>query len=231
MGKLGILGGMGPLATKVFYEDVIRHTQAGADNEQIDTLIVSHATIPDRTQLILSGSNGDELLEAVAPDLKLFEQFGASVIAVPCNTFHYYMDRVQALTDIPLLNMPHATMKHISEASPLVSRVCILGTLGTRQGRIYEDAAKQYSLDLVYPNDQTQEQLMDFIYSVKATNDPLCPAFNDIVRQVLDDGMLPVLACTELSSIILDEDISGSCVDAMAILVKESIVAAGYVYC
>ena len=53
--KLGVMGGMGPEATSYFYENMIKHTGASCDQEHVDMVILSHASMPDRTACIASG--------------------------------------------------------------------------------------------------------------------------------------------------------------------------------
>ena len=56
MGKtIGILGGMGPLATADLFRKITLLTDAACDNEHIRVYIDSNARIPDRTAAILSG--------------------------------------------------------------------------------------------------------------------------------------------------------------------------------
>lgn len=71
--KLGILGGMGPLASMVFYERIIHNTEANSDNEHIDIMLLSHATIPDRTSVILENRDHSEIVDVVKPDIEAFE--------------------------------------------------------------------------------------------------------------------------------------------------------------
>ena len=89
--KLGVIGGMGPEATAYFYEEVIRHTRAGCDQEHLDMTILSHASMPDRTKAIQTGQSR-ELLEAMKEDVRILEAAGATNIANPCNTSHYFYD-------------------------------------------------------------------------------------------------------------------------------------------
>ena len=58
--KLGVLGGMGPQATQVFYQFVLDRTDAARDQDHLPAVILSDTGIPDRTAAILSG-NTEEL--------------------------------------------------------------------------------------------------------------------------------------------------------------------------
>ena len=52
---IGILGGMGPLATADLFRKIVLMTKAGSDNEHIRIYIDNNSQIPDRTAAILSG--------------------------------------------------------------------------------------------------------------------------------------------------------------------------------
>jgi aspartate racemase len=82
---LGILGGLGPMATVYFYEMLTRHTQAARDQDHIDVIINSRATTPDRTSYIL-GQSAENPFDIMAADAARLVTFGADVIAIPCNT-------------------------------------------------------------------------------------------------------------------------------------------------
>ena len=91
---LGIIGGMGPMASSVFYRMLIRMTPAHRDQDHINIILLSHATMPDRTESIRSG-HVDELLARLREDARFLEDSGADFIAVPCNTSHALLDLVQ----------------------------------------------------------------------------------------------------------------------------------------
>ena len=91
MGKLGVIGGMGPEATAFFYEEVIAHTDASRDQEHLDMVIISQASMPDLTHAILTGSD-TRLLEVMREDARALESLGCTCIAIPCNTSHYFYD-------------------------------------------------------------------------------------------------------------------------------------------
>ena len=81
--KLGVIGGMGPEATSFYYARVIARTKAESDQEHINMIILSHATMPDRTQAILTG-NKLPFLKAITQDARDLEMLGVENIAIPC---------------------------------------------------------------------------------------------------------------------------------------------------
>ena len=94
--RLGIIGGMGPQATNTFYQYIIDRTDAHSDQEHLSVLIFSDSDMPDRTGAIL-GSEADReaVSQRLLDDARLLESAGCTVLAVPCNTAHYFLDRVQ----------------------------------------------------------------------------------------------------------------------------------------
>ena len=75
MYKLGVIGGMGPLATVKFYDKVVLNTEAHNDNEHIDLIVLNHSTMPDRTKCIIEKKD-TEFLKEIKKDLEILEKIG-----------------------------------------------------------------------------------------------------------------------------------------------------------
>ena len=113
-GILGVLGGMGPQATNTFYQRIIDRTQADTDQEHLRVLIWSDAKIPDRTAGILgTPAQAEAVFAHLLADAKLLEGAGCTVLAIPCNTSHYFADRLQAQLHVPIIHMIRETVKTI----------------------------------------------------------------------------------------------------------------------
>lgn len=100
---IGILGGMGPLATADLFQKITLLTEAETDRDHIRVYIDSNANIPDRTAAILS--NGPDPVPEMASALRNLEACGADCVIMPCNTAHYFLPRLQAMTEIPFLSI------------------------------------------------------------------------------------------------------------------------------
>jgi aspartate racemase len=230
--SLGIIGGMGPKATSVFFDMIIEQTVADRDQEHIDIVILNHATLPDRTSVILK-NEGEQFLKAVAKDFKLMEAAGVSNIAIPCNTSHYFYNDMQQMTDINIINMVDETLKVIYETYGEHCKVGILATNGTVSSGVYRKGCDQYNMKLHEPDPAIQEHVMDIIYNKVKRNLPVEPSeFEGIIRHLLDhnDCQCVIIACTELSCIPVQAAVSNYCVDAMDVLVKKSIELSGKQY-
>lgn len=227
--SLGVIGGMGPKATAVFFDKIIENTVAERDQDHIDMIILNHASIPDRTSVILGG-NSELFLEAIAKDLKLLELAGAAHIAIPCNTSHYFYHEMQQLTSVPIINMVDETLEAIYNKYGAGSKIGILATSGTINSGIYAAGCDKYGMQLYVPNDSIQKQVMKIIYTNVKSNMNFDPTeLETLIHElVYTHGChCVILACTELSCIKLNAQAAECSIDAMQVLVEKSIILSG----
>ncbi|WP_077623706.1 aspartate/glutamate racemase family protein [Sediminibacillus massiliensis] len=224
--KLGVLGGMGPKATSVFFDKVIDCTDAHKDQEHIDMVILNHATLPDRTKAILE-NKGHIFLSAIEKDIKLLETAGVANIAIPCNTSHYFYDEMQKMTDINIINMVEETVKEIAKHYGEGSKVGIMATNGTISTGIYEKTCHKYNMTAYLPAEAMQSNIMNIIYhDIKGdSGENAALKVETIIQELVNKEKCDciILACTELSVVALREEVSRYCVDAMRVLVNKSI--------
>ncbi len=228
---LGVIGGMGPEATAYFYEEVIAHTRALRDQDHIDMVILSHASMPDRTEAINTGEY-DALLKAMKGEIEKLEKCGAGNIAIPCNTSHFFIDKIQAMTDIPVINMIDETARTIAEGEIKVRKVGIMATDGAVKTGLYQNACSKYGLESDIPDPEYQKKVMSLIYDdIKAGKLGDEDKFHDAVCNLQEKGCnVIILACTELSVYKKHHKVPAHCIDALDVLVRESILRSGALY-
>ncbi|MFI3313924.1 MAG: amino acid racemase [Eubacteriales bacterium] len=196
---IGVLGGMGPLATADLFRKIALLTKAACDNDHIRVYIDSNAQIPDRTAAILSG--GESPLQEMTDALDNLENLGASCIVMPCNTAHYFLPDLQKLTKIPFVSMLEATAKACAAQFP-GKTAGILATKGTLATSLYTDALHNAGVASIMPDSLGQDALMTAIYDVvKAGKDlELCRGiFEEILKTMAGQGAdYFILGCTEL---------------------------------
>ena len=222
MYKLGVIGGMGPLATVSFYERVVLNTAAKCDNEHIDMVVLSHASMPDRTKCIIE-NKGREFLEVIKKDFKILEDIGVEAVAIPCNTSHYFFDEFKKFTSLRIINMIEETILEVKKRG--IEKVAVFGTLGTLNSKVYEKYANQHGLLVKEVSPEDKQAVMDIIYDIKETNCLDGRRFVDILSRYCDDETVGIIACTELSLLDIPEDINT--IDALNVLVKRSIELSG----
>ena len=194
-------------------------------------IILNHATLPDRTQVIMEEKEA-VFLESIEKDIKLLELAGAMNIAIPCNTSHYFYDQIQAMTSVNIINMVEETIKGIKHTYGDHSKVALLATDGTVNSGIYETGCHNNKMELHLPTKAVQRQVMDIIYNVKSGLAIDVKGLENIITYLINEVKCScvILACTELSCLQLSDETLTHCVDAMDVLVKQSIVLSGKEY-
>jgi len=230
-GKLGIIGGMGPQATAYFFSRIVEHTDANKDQEHIDIVIFNHATMPDRTKAILSGDD-NLVIDKLVEDAKKMEALGVENIAIPCNTSHFFYDRVQRKVNIPIINMVHETVAYIINHNNKINKIGIMATDGTIQTKTYENECIAHGVEAILPSGEKQKIVMSIIYDeIKKGKKGSMDKFMSVVEALRANGCdAIILACTELSYFKQYCDLPDYCVDSMDVLVRKSIEVSGKKY-
>lgn len=223
---LGILGGMGPLATAHFYELIIRHTAAERDSDHISVIVTGSSDIPDRTDYIM-GRSSVSPAPAMIADAKKLEAAGAELIAIPCNTAHYFHDEILSAVDVPLLNIVEETVNHCKRRG--FCNVGILATEGTVKIGAYKRALDDVGINCTVPTDDIQKLVTSVIYDyVKAGRDGGDVVFAEITRSMFALGCdALILGCTELPLVSPSDDVR--LVDSLQTLAYAAITKCGCV--
>ena len=226
---IGILCGMGPLATMDLYKKIILSTEAAGDNEHIRVYIDGNSAIPDRTAAILSG--GPDPVPEMLSALRNLEACGADCVIMPCNTAHYFLPRLQEQTGLPILDMRRITAEACAGRFP-GKRACLLGTKGTIAAHIYDEALKAAGVEFLTPDAGEQDELMRLIYGVVKASKPLEPeteAWHELLTSLIGRGAdYFILACTELPILADHLGHPGPFVDPTLELAKAAIRFCGY---
>ncbi|WP_245599794.1 aspartate/glutamate racemase family protein [Embleya scabrispora] len=193
---LGVLGGMGPAATAEFLRLLAVRVAAGSDQEHPRILMLSEPGIPDRTAALLRGD--DAPLLPIRQALFTLADWGAELLAVPCNTAHVYIDRFRSRLPVPLVHIVEASVRAAEVASP--DGAWLTATAGTVAGGIYQRYAQHRGYRLLLPHEALQQRIHAATVLVKANRLPAAGAtLGSAVHELLRIRCLPVIsACTEL---------------------------------
>ena len=226
---IGILGGMGPLATADLFRKIVVMTKADSDNDHIRIFIDNNAAIPDRTAAILRG--GKDPTEEMASALRNLERCGADCVIVPCNTAHYFIPRLQEMTDIPILNMLEITAREAAKRFP-GKKGAILATTGTLSTGLYDRALAAAGVETVVPDEAQRKTLMYLIYDVVKASRPLREAaelWAKLLEELRGRGAdYFILGCTELPILADNLDAPGPFIDPTSELAAAAIRFCGY---
>jgi len=219
---IGIIGGMGPMATVDLFKKIIDNTPATCDNDHFHVCIDSNTSIPDRTAAILLGGK-DPVPEMVRSAI-LLEAMGADLLVMPCNTAHFFYDRVAAMTHVPIINMLEETALEVVRQN--ISCVGLLATDGTIQSGLYDRVLKSHGIRVLYPSKECQKHVMDIIYlGVKASNYGIdLTDFYQTIDELEQAGAQTlILGCTELPVAFSMFSINRRHIDPTLVLAKCAI--------
>ncbi|AKB85259.1 aspartate/glutamate racemase family protein [Methanococcoides methylutens] len=219
---VGILGGVGSESTARFFLKLIKNTPAKTDQDHLRIFIDNNPNIPDRTQAILG--LGVSPVEEANKSIEVLENAGAEIIAIPCNTMHYFYPELQASTKVPIINMITETASYIQKAFPDMKKIGLLATTGTIMTRLYHDAIN--GIELITPNEELQEKVMNSIYGeegIKAGYTEGHPRDDilEVIEVLIEKGAEAIiLGCTELTLLSLKEDVPVPLVDPSLVLAE-----------
>ncbi len=195
---LGVLGGMGPLASAQFMLRLTLLTPAERDQDHIPAILWSDPRVPDRTQARLVG--GEDPLPWLLRGITGLRRAGCSAIAIPCNTAHGWYGAMQAEAGCPLLHIVDAaaTDLHRQHVSP--GAIGVMGTAATLAMRLYQDRLGRQGWDCLVPTDDEMQRLVNpAIALVKANRvaDAYAPLAEAVQRLTARGARAVVLGCTE----------------------------------
>ena len=199
--KVGVVGGVGPLATVDFMGKVVKLTEASRDQDHIKMIVEQNPQIPHRTEYLVR--NGTDPTIALFATCKKLEASEAKLIAIPCNTAHAFIDRIQSHLRIPVLNMLDETMAQVAGCYP-GERVGLLATTGTIESGVYADAATRVGIEVIVPDAPHQALVMEAIYGPRGVKagftEGQCRDDRHAVAAHLEGRgvRVMVLGCTEL---------------------------------
>lgn len=226
---LGIIGGVGPLATMLLGEVIVRKTKASKDQDHMHFIIDNDTRIPDRTAFILDNTKENPTPYIIQDAGKLVSA-GADVICIPCNTAHYFYEELSDNTSVPVLHMIRETAKKARVVG--AKKIGVLGTTGTLSTNLYQTALIDEGLEPYAPSVEIQEALMEVIYDfVKAGIAVPQEKWQLIVESYKAEGCDHlVLGCTELSVLYKEFGLDNDpiYIDALMTLAETAIEYCGY---
>lgn len=226
---VGVIGGVGPMATVYYMQRVIEMTKAGCDQEHINMLVFNDCDIPDRTAFITEKSP-DNPLPVMVEDAKRLEAAGCAFVVIPCNTAHYFYDELERAVEIPVVNIVEETIRYAKARVQDLSCVGIMATTGTIVTGTYQKYAERAGLSFAVPDEDEQNLLMQIIYDGVKAGKPVPRAdFDRVANHLRAKGaQCLILGCTELSVLKRDLPINDPDVlDSIDVLASETVRRSG----
>lgn len=220
---VGIIGGMGPLATVDLMNKIISYTPAKKDQDHIHIIADNYSQIPDRTTAILG--KGTDPTPFIVQSAQRLENAGADFLVMACNTAHFYFKSIKESVSIPILHMPFQTARFLHVNN--MRRVGLLATDGTINTKLYQQSCQSYDINAIEPDKQMQKEVMEGIYAIKGSDLEKGRFYlSRVADKLLKRGAEAIIAgCTEIP-LVLKSSQNISIIDPTEILAKSAIKTA-----
>lgn len=201
---IGIVGGMGPLATAHFFNLLVRKMPFAKDQDHPRILIDSNPKVPDRTKAILD--NGPSPAPVIRNTALNLQNAGAQILGMPCVTAHHFYDEFIEGIDIPFIHMIRETAHRFREDG--AGKTCgLLATSGTLKAEIFQTHFPEGSI-LLPDEDVQAESVMPAIYTVKGGDikqgeAQILAAANHLVQR---GAQILIAGCTEVPIVLRDDN-------------------------
>lgn len=223
---LGVLGGMGPLATAWFYRRVVEATPSMRDQDHVPIVIWGDPTVPDRSSALLR-SDAPSPLPWLLRGARALVAMGAELIAVPCNTAHPFLDELQMAVEVPVIDMVKATVENAIEHVGPGGKVAVFCTEGAYQAEIYQRrlrAAGVYPVEMAASDRRRTHRVIEDIKAGRL----------DVARRGLLEVVpglaaarpdLVLLGCTELTAVRDEIESTFPVMDSATVLAINAVAA------
>lgn len=221
---IGVLGGLGPWATLDLFEKILRQTPARIDQEHLRIIIDNNPKIPDRSPAILG--EGEDPTPALVATAQNLQRAGADFLVIPCNTAHYFYDRVRAAVTIPVLHIMDEVAAAARAEVPGVHVLGVLATAATMASGLYHRACGRQGIEVIGPDPAGQQIVNRAIYGVKAgrvgpeVTRELTPVAAGLTAR---GAQALVLGCTELPFVLTSQDVQVPLLDSNDILARAAV--------
>lgn len=224
--RLGVIGGLGPMATAYYLELVVSMTDVQRDQDHPEIVLMDIPTIPDRTAFILGKSREDPVVPMIAVGRQL-KSLGATVLATPCVTAHYFHDALQEGIGLPVIHVIRETVRLLRQEG--ICRVGLMATDGTVESGIFQSQLEAAGIGVVLPSPEGQKGVMTLIYDQVKAGIPADMALFAAIRDELRGGgaQVVILGCTELSLLKKQQALGDGILDVLDVLAKCSVLACG----
>lgn len=219
---IGVLGGMGPESTAIYYQALIRQCQKqyGAQlDEDYPEIFIYNLPIPD---IVKGLKDHDETLARLVKGAKKVESIGVDFIVMPCNTAHYFYPGMSKSINIPFICIFLATAKKIRAKG--YKKVGLLATETTIKYKSYEFDFEKNGIELVFSQqqDEVTRIILNILAGKKLEKDK--GRLKEIIKELEKQGAeAVVLACTDLPILLKQEDFDIEVFDTVEILAEATI--------
>ena len=223
---VGVIGGLGPMATLDFFERILKRTRAVREQDHLHLIIDNNPHFPDRNAY--KRGEGPSPGPALAETARGLQTAGAHFIVMACNTTHAWEAEIRAAISVPFISIIDVTADVVGDLRP--ERAGVLAVDACLSSNLYQDALTKRGVAPVLLSVDSQKTFMELIYRIKSgdTGDTVKRSMTTLAKKLEAQGAEVIIAgCTEVPLVLTADDIDGELVSSTDVLVERTIVEAG----
>jgi aspartate racemase len=220
MKTVGIIGGLGPQTTAIFYMQIVSLC-AKKNSEKRPNILIANVPITSiLEEKFINRSEGKrEFCELLINTAKTLEKGGADFIILPCNTAHVFIDDIRNSVNVPVLSIIDESVKVLKSRG--VQKIGLLATPATIRNKLFDE-----KVNLVKPNSFNQQKMGKIINNILRNQNVAKNKLElfEIIGTIAKKSDALLLACTDLQLLIPEKKINGVKVfDTMQILADATV--------
>jgi aspartate racemase len=200
MKTIGIIGGLSPESTAVYYKALNKGVRDRTDQQHQAKIIIVSVDGGEIWQLRQKG-DWNAQGQIVADAALALERAGADFILLAGNTMHRKAEAIEAVVTRPFLHIVDATAQRIKTAG--IKKISLTGTSPTMTERFYIERLAEHGITAIVPDAIDREKMDRIIYKelIWGNVTPESKAeYTDIINKLIDQGAEgAILGCTELT--------------------------------
>ena len=209
MKKIGLIGGITPESTILYYQILNKLSANQLGKVHSAELIINSFDFGQISQLVKQG-RWDLLDKKMAETATNLENSGASCILICANTMHLCIDAVRKVVGIPVIHIADTTAKEIQKKG--MQKVALLGTKYTMEKDFFRDILNEHSIETIIPDAEERDEIHRIIYDELAQGE-FKKSSKESYLKIIDSLILNgaegiILGCTEIPLLINQNDVS-----------------------
>ena len=224
---IGIVGGMTPESTTLYYEHITRTYQDRYGNYGFPRIVINSMSF----QQFLNWMNGEDwpnITAALTNAVQELVRAGADLAVIATNTMHNVFTQVQNEASIPMISIIDATAEAVQKQK--IDTIGLLGTRFTMEKSFYKEGLAKYNIKTLVPNTTDQEVVHRIIFDELGKGlltDLSKSLYLDVIEKLKTKGSQGIiLGCTEIPLLIKADDCSLPLFDTALIHAEAALNAA-----
>lgn len=210
MKKLGILGGMGPESTLLYYKEIATRFKKRDENGHFPALTIETVNMYEMLGYC-KAEKYEELADYLLKGIYNLERSGVDFIVLASNTPHVVFETLQSKANLPLLSIVEPTYKAIQSQG--LEKIAWLGTRFTMEQPYFRKLFIENDIDVIVPNEEERKYIDTVIaeeLEFGIVNNDSKNRINKIIqRLILEENIeAVVMGCTELPLMYANEVLS-----------------------